>query len=106
VNRTVIPEALAPGAFRLAERRTVDRIAVIAWSDGSLTDRAGYEVSRIRLDRTTVFVLLGDVCLYRWAELPELVRAAARASRSRAGSDAPGLRVAMRRAAQASAVTQ
>jgi hypothetical protein len=65
----------------LYTRTTFDGIRVVLLADGGICDGAGRGVSRCKLSVRAAIVIMGDVCLFTWAELPTVIKAAAKAER-------------------------
>lgn len=80
-----------PHPHQIARRLTADGIAVVAWSDGSVTGRFGAldgvpvrrprTVAASQLARSAAWLLLGEACLYDADELPRLYAACEKVAR-------------------------
>lgn len=68
-------------AYIVKIRDTGDRIRVLAWSDGEVTNAAGRGFSRVRLSLTAALMAAEESQLFDADELPHLLRAAARLER-------------------------
>lgn len=78
----------------LSAKTTFDGVRVFVCADGDLCDGAGRGVSRARMSVQTAIVVAGEIAIFTWAELPAVVKAAAKAER--AGADACAIRQAIR----------
>lgn len=65
-------------AYILRIRTTYDQVRVVVWNDGELTDGAGRGFCRARLSLTAAIMAAEEAQLFDAAELPVLLRAAAR----------------------------
>lgn len=74
------------GPHIIARRRTMDGVEIEFWSDGGVTGRLGIYPKGLGPTRGSSGthlrapqLIMGDVCLYDWAEIGPLVKAARRA---------------------------
>ncbi len=71
-------------ATQIATRHTADRIRILVWSDGSLTNGLGFSVRGGKLPASVLWRVVGDLALFDWTELPSVIRTAKKVARRKA----------------------
>ncbi len=61
----------------ISRNKTSDNKTLQVWSDGDLTQALGYTLKGGRLGSVSVASMVaGEACLFDWAEMPSLLKAA------------------------------
>lgn len=79
----------------VSTKSTFDGVRILVCADGDLCDGIGRGISRVRISVQTALIVAGELCLLTWAELPAVIKAAAKAER--AGLDAAAIRASIRK---------